>query len=74
MRVRAKAFCIQFKTRQGNFQSARKEVVLTRSSMIFLCLHLFIVCVQGIVIRIFVCCNILFCIAVKDKEMKYLFL
>ena len=28
VRARAKVSCIQFKTRQGNFRSARKEVVL----------------------------------------------
>ena len=28
VRTRAKVSCIQFKTRQGNFRSARKEVVL----------------------------------------------
>ena len=36
------------------------------SSMILLCLYIFIKCVKGIVIGIFVCCNILFCIAVKS--------
>ena len=42
--------------------------------MLLLCLYIFIEYVKGIVIGIFVCCNILFCIAVKDKKIKYLFL
>ena len=29
---------------------------------------------KGIVIGIFVCCDILFCIAVKENKIKYLFL
>ena len=39
------------------------------SSMILLCLYIFIECIQGIVIGIFVCCNIVFFIAVKDKKI-----
>ena len=42
--------------------------------MILLCFYIFIECVKGIVVGIFVCCNILFCIAEKDKKIKYLFL
>ena len=42
--------------------------------MILLCLYIFIVYMRNFVIVILVCCYILFCIAVKDRKIKYLFL
>ena len=43
VRARAKVSCIQFKTRQGNFRSAPKEVVLIL--VWYYCVYVFIECV-----------------------------